>query len=95
MQMELIAGHDFSRAFADSMAYIVNEETAKMIGGDVVGKILNVYGDKGPIVGVVKNFSMNSLYSPIEPVVIRSYLPWAGNLYVRTKAGETQEALKS
>lgn len=95
MQMELVAGRDFSKTFADSMAYIVNEETAKMIGGDVVGKILNVYGDQGPIVGVVKNFSMNSLYSPVEPVVIRSYLPWASSLYVRTKAGETQEAIKS
>jgi putative ABC transport system permease protein len=95
MQMELVAGRDFSKAYADSMAYLVNEETAKMIGGDVVGKMLNVYGDKGPIVGVVKNFSMNSLYSPIEPVVIRLHLEWAGNLYVRTKASETQQALES
>jgi putative ABC transport system permease protein len=95
MRMELVAGRDFSRAFPDSMAYLVNEETAKMIGGDVVGKILNVYGDKGPIVGVVKNFSMNSLYSPIEPVVIRFHLQWAGQLYVRTKPGETQQALES
>ena len=101
MKMELVAGRDFSSAFADSMAYLVNEETAKMIGGpgssyrDVVGKILNVYGDKGPIVGVVKNFSMNSLYSPIEPVVIRFHLQWASQLYVRTKPGETQQALES
>ncbi len=95
MHMELVAGRDFSRAFADSMAYLVNEETAKMIGGDVVGKILNVYGDRGPIVGVVKNFSMNSLYAPIEPVVIRFHLQWASQLYVRTKPGETQQALES
>jgi putative ABC transport system permease protein len=100
MQMELVTGRDFSRTFSDSMAYIVNEETAKMIGGpnsylDVVGKVLNVYGDKGPIVGVVKNFSMNSLYSPIEPVVIRFHLKSAGQLYMRTKPGETQQALES
>jgi putative ABC transport system permease protein len=95
MKMELVAGRDFSSAFADSMAYLVNEETAKMIGGDVVGKTLNVYGDEGPIVGVVKNFSMNSLYSPIEPVVIRFHLQWASSLYVRTKPGETQQALES
>jgi putative ABC transport system permease protein len=95
MRMELVAGRDFSKTFADSMAYLVNEETAKMIGGDVVGKILNVYGEKGPIVGVVKNFSMNSLFAPIEPVVIRLHLQWAGHLYVRTKPGETQQALES
>jgi putative ABC transport system permease protein len=95
MKMELVEGRDFSSAFADSMAYLVNEETAKMIGGDVIGKLLNVYGDEGPIVGVVKNFSMNSLYSPIEPVVIRFHLQWAGQLFVRTNPGETQQALES
>ncbi|HEX6224335.1 MAG TPA: ABC transporter permease [Chryseolinea sp.] len=95
MGMELVEGRDFSKDYVDSTAYVVNEETAKMIGGDVVGKTLNVYGDDGPIVGVVKNFSMNSLYSPIEPVVIRLQLNAARNLYVRTKAGETTQALKS
>jgi ABC-type antimicrobial peptide transport system permease subunit len=100
MQMELLAGRDFLKTYADSMAYIINEETAKLIDGtgnhkDVIGKVISVYGDKGPVVGVVKNFSMGSLYSPIEPVVIRSYLPWATNLYVRTKQGQTQQAIES
>jgi predicted permease len=94
MRMELAAGRDFSRAFgADSMSYLVNEETARLIGGDVVGKTLGVYGEKGQIVGVVKNFSMNSLYLPIEPAVIRFHPEWAGYLYMRTEPGRTQEAL--
>ena len=95
MRMELVAGRDFSRTFADSTAYMVNEEAANMIGGEVVGKTLNVYGEDGPIVGVIKNFSMNSLYAPIEPVVIRLELQSAGQLYVRTKPAETQQALES
>jgi ABC-type antimicrobial peptide transport system permease subunit len=98
MGMELIAGRDFSKIFADTTAYLINEETASMIspglGQDVVGKILNVYGDNGPIVGVVKNFSMNSLYAPIEPVVIRLDLKSAQQLYVRIKAGQTHQALE-
>lgn len=78
---------------------IYNEETAKMISPgrsnfqDLVGTIISVYGEKGPIVGVVKNFSMNSLYSPIEPVVIRFDLAWSHNIYIRTKRGATEEAL--
>jgi putative ABC transport system permease protein len=100
MQMELLAGRDFSKSYADSMAYVINLEAAKLIGTcdwheDLIGKEISVYGDKGPIVGVVKDFSMNSLYSPIEPVVIRLYLPWATNLYVRTKQGQTQQAMES
>ena len=101
MQMEFVAGRDFSRDFTDSMSYIINEETAKMISPDkanfqdVVGKTLGVYGDNGPIVGVVKNFTMNSLYSPIEPVAIRFDLGWAENMYIRTKPGATEEAIAS
>lgn len=94
MRMDLVAGRDFSRAFAaDSMSYLVNEETAELMGGDVVGKIIKVYGEPGPIVGIVKNFSMNSLYSVIEPAIIRFHPEWAGYLYVRTEPGQTREAL--
>ncbi|MGH7492122.1 MAG: ABC transporter permease [bacterium] len=94
MRMELAAGRDFTRAFgAESMSYLVNEETAKLMGGDVLGKPLEVYGQKGQIVGVVKNFSMNSLYAPIEPAVIRFDPKWTQYLFVRTEPGRTQEAL--
>ena len=96
MRMELAAGRDFSRDFtADSMYYIVNEETARLIGGDVVGQTLEVYGDPGEIVGVVKNFSMNTLYSPIEPAIIRFEPEDIGMLFVRTELGRTREALAS
>jgi predicted permease len=95
MKMELVAGRDFSRVFgADSMSYLVNEETAELMGGDVVGKMIKVYGQSGPIVGIVKNFSMNSLYSAIEPAIIRFHPEWAGYLYVRTEPGQTREALE-
>lgn len=95
MQMELVDGRDFSRAFAaDSMSYLINEKSAELMGGDVVGKVISVYGQRGPIVGVVKNFSMNSLYSPIEPAVVRFHPGWAGYLYVRTKLGQTASAIQ-
>jgi predicted permease len=94
MQMELAAGRDFSRAFgADSMNYLVNEETARVIGGHVLGEPLQVYDLKGQIVGVIKNFSMNSLYSPIEPAIIRLAPEETKYLFVRTEPGRTQEAL--
>ena len=94
MRMDLAAGRDFSRAFtADSISYIVNEKTAELMGGDVVGKIIKVYGDPGPIVGVVKDFSMNSLYMSIEPTVVRFHPEWASDMYIRTEPGQTREAI--
>jgi putative ABC transport system permease protein len=96
MGMELAAGRDFTREFqSDRRTYLVNEEAAKLMGGDVVGMTINVYGWEGEIVGVVKNFSMNSLYSAIEPTIIRFHPEWAGWLFVRTNVGETREALAS
>ncbi|MBT1701059.1 ABC transporter permease, partial [Fulvivirgaceae bacterium PWU4] len=95
MGMALTAGRDFSRAHVDSTNYLVNEEAAQLMGGDVVGKKIKVYGTEGEIVGVLKNFSMNSLYSPVEPTVVRFDPPRCGRLYVRTKAGQISEALAS
>ncbi len=96
MRMELAAGRDFSRTFGtDSENYLVNEEAARILGQAVLSKPLEVYGQKGQIVGVVKDFIMNSLYSPIEPTIIRLDPEAAGLLFVRTEPGRTQEALAS
>jgi predicted permease len=95
MRMELAAGRDFSREFgADSMNFLVNEEAARVIGGDMLGKTLKLWNwQEGQIVGVVRNFRMKSLYSPIEPTIIRLAPGEAQYLYVRTEPGRTQEAL--
>ena len=95
MKMELVEGRFFSREFgADSTRYMVNEEMAAMMGGDVVGTVISFWETTGPIVGVVKNFDMNSIYSPVEPVILRLENDTA-IMYVRTLPGQTREALAS
>lgn len=93
MGMELAGGRDFSRAHTDKQTYIVNEVAAELMGGDVVGKMIKVYGDEGEVVGVVKDFSMGSLYSSVAPTIIRFSPESSGRLYVRTNAGQIPEAL--
>jgi putative ABC transport system permease protein len=96
MRMELAAGRDFSRAFgADSINYLVNEEAARIIGGDVLGTTLTLWGNEGQIIGVVENFRSHSLYAPIEPTIIRLSPEEADLLFVRTEPGRTPEALAS
>ena len=96
MKMEVLAGRSFSREFgADSTGYLVNEETAKIIGGEVLGVELSFWGRTGPIIGVVKNFEMNSMYTPMEPVIIRLDPENTSMLYVRTRPGQTEEAIAS
>lgn len=95
MGMELAEGRDFTREFNNVDTYIINEEAATLMGGNMVGKRIKLYGKEGEVVGVVKNFSMNSLYAPVAPVVIRFHPQSTSRLFVRPKAGETTEALAS
>ncbi|MVM34011.1 FtsX-like permease family protein [Spirosoma sp. HMF4905] len=96
MHMQLAAGRDFTRDFgADSLNFILNEEAARMMGKDVLGKRIEVYGKQGQVVGIVKNFSMTSLYSPTVPAIIPLAPTSTRYLFVRTEPGKTKEALTS
>ncbi|MBK7870051.1 MAG: ABC transporter permease [Saprospiraceae bacterium] len=81
---ELKAGRDFSKEFAtDSVNFIINEESARLMGmTDPVGKSLTWGDTKGQIIGLVKDFSINSLHTAQQPVIL--YLqPFINVLYVR------------
>ncbi len=72
MQAELVSGREFSKDFADSNAYIINEAALKTIGYEnPVGRTITFWGVKGPIIGIVKDFHFNSLHMPITPLVLR------------------------
>jgi len=96
LRLQFVAGRDFSRDFAtDSVGYIINESALKKIGyKDPVGKRLTFWQKKGTIVGVLKDFHFNSLHEPIQPLIIRlrEHEDW-GSALVRTKAGQTKQAL--
>ncbi|MDB4918516.1 ABC transporter permease [Mucilaginibacter sp.] len=98
MKLKLVSGRDFSRDFAtDSVGYIINETSLKRIGyTNPIGKPFTMWGKKGTIVGVLKDFHFNSLHDPILPLIIRfgeetNY----GMALIRTKPGQTKQALAS
>ncbi|MFB3131283.1 MAG: ABC transporter permease, partial [Rhodothermales bacterium] len=95
MKMELAGGRVFSRAFAtDSVNYVINEQAARAMAMDnPLGERLSFWGQQGEIIGVVKDFHIDSFYEPIEPTIIRFDPDNTWMLFVRTEAGKTQEAL--
>jgi len=101
MGIKLVAGRDFGRDYGlDTNNYLINEATARKIGyKDPVGKELTMWGDKGTIIGLMKDFHHNSLHVPIEPLIIRLQKPsWGnnwGSIIVRTKAGQSKQAIAS
>src|SRR6187455_2736507 len=101
MGIELIAGRDFDPSFSlDTMNYLVNEAAARKIGyQDPVGKELTMWGDKGTIIGLMKDYHHNSLHVPIEPLILRlfkkSWNSYWGNVIIRTEKGKTKQAIAS
>ena len=95
MKMEIVEGRSFSTEFGrDSARFVINQEMARIMGGNAVGKNLTFWGYTGPVIGVVKNFEMNSMYDPIEPVIL--YLDADTELiYVRSLPGQTEAAVAS
>ena len=102
MGIQMVAGRDFGIDYGlDTMNYLVNEAAAKKIGyKDPIGKELTMWGDKGMIVGVMKDYHHNSLHVPIEPLILRLHkMSWGGtywgNVIVRTEKGKTKQAIAS
>jgi putative ABC transport system permease protein len=97
MGIKLLDGRDFSPEFGtDTSNYLINEAAAKKIGyKDPVGKELTMWGKKGKIIGLMKNFHIGSLHVAIEPLIV-SLQPkqdaWGAAL-IRTEAGRTTQAI--
>ncbi len=96
MNLTLLEGRDFSKDFGnEENSYLLNEAAVKKMGyKDAVGQPLFWGPRQGTVIGVLKDFHINSLHQTIEPLVIRlqANASW-GNLLVRTRAGKTKEAL--
>ncbi|MDP9081480.1 MAG: ABC transporter permease [Bacteroidota bacterium] len=98
MKLKLVSGRDFSRDFAtDSVGYLINELALKRIAyKNPIGKPLTMWGKKGKIIGVLKDFHFNSLHDPILPLIIHfGEENKHGMALIRTKPGQTKQALAS
>jgi putative ABC transport system permease protein len=104
MGMEIIEGRDFSPDITSDTSYavLVNEAMVKRMSWvDPIGKRFIFSGD-GPenadiekrVVGVVKDYHQNSLYDPIEPLMI--VLDENNrNVFLRTATGDVRMAISS
>ena len=91
MGLELIEGENITSTITKAQ-YILNEAAAKTMGlTDPVGKWVDTPDQK--IVGIVKDFHFQSLHQEIAPLVM-FYAPNSiGRLYLRTRPGNTQQAI--
>ena len=97
-KIQMLAGRSFSEAFkGDSSNYVINEKAIQVMGMDIsnaVGQNLAFGGDRGTIIGVVKDFNFKSLQYEMEPIVLR-FNKWGGLVVVRTHSGKTEATIKA
>ena len=102
MGMTIVKGRDFSRDVASdtSIAVLVNEAMVKRMAWDEpLGKKFIFFGG-GPgnpdsvkqVVGVVRDYHQNSLYDPIEPLMILLE-PRNSNILIRTAEGDVRQSI--
>ena len=97
MQMKLVAGRAFSKDYAtDTANYILNETAVKETGyKDPIGQPLSVFGKRGKIIGMVKDFHFHSMHTQIGPMIFRSGEHEQGLILIRTQPGKSREAVAS
>lgn len=96
MNIKMLSGRDFSKDFAaDTANYIINEAAARMMKmSDPVGKQVKFWMGKGTIVGLMKDFHLNSFHEAIRPLILVHYKGLNTEyMMVRTRPGQTQQAL--
>jgi len=96
--LTLVQGRDFSRSRpSDVTNFIINETAHSQLGvEDPIGLELRFWGQKGQIVGVVKDFINRHMASPAAPIVMATG-SWGANrnyLLLRLRPGDPAMALQ-
>jgi putative ABC transport system permease protein len=89
-KLELIEGRFFSSEFStDNTAIVINEEAAKILDfKNPVGESITYQrGSKLNIIGVVKDFHIQSLHYKIGPIIMQ--MGESNNFYIRMKPDKT------
>ncbi len=97
--IQLKSGRSFSRDFGtENQKLIINEAAATGMGiNDPVGKIINFWGQDVEIIGLMENFQYQSLYNPVDPMVIRLFdgeINSGDCIWIKIQSGQEREAIE-
>jgi predicted permease len=96
--LSFLLGRDFSRDIpGDAGSFIINETAYRQMGmEDPIGRQLDFRGHKGPIIGVVKDFSDRHMTDAVAPLVMTTGTWNAARscLLLRLKPGDPSSALR-
>jgi len=95
--VEIVQGRSFDPGFPGDMvnwetrecAFIINESGLREMGmSDPVGKTFSIWGFKGPIIGVAKDYHFRSMHSEMRPLFYFHNPAFWNEIVVRSNAGQ-------
>ena len=99
--IELVEGRNFNIDFpADSANYILNEAAIqKMQIDDPIGKEFRLWGMKGVIIGVMKDYNFKSLHKEIGPICLHITNPFVdkmyGYIFIKLEGSDVRKTIKN
>jgi putative ABC transport system permease protein len=102
LDIKVMQGRNFSKAFSDSSSIILNQEAVRQIGWkDPVGKWIQYPGGddvRFKVIGVVKNFNIESLQAAITPFALfhlssKTYDFGVSNVVAKIRSGELPKVI--
>ena len=97
MGIELKEGRTYIDEKPDNESKIIlNEKAVEVMGlENPIGTIIDMRGPNREIIGVVKDFNIQSLYNEIAPMALLCRTEWISNLVVKIKAGQEKSTIAS
>jgi len=97
MGIELKEGRTYIGEKPDNGSKIIlNEKAVEVMGlENPVGTVIDMRGPNREIIGVVKDFNIQSLYNEIAPMALLCRTEWVSNIVVKIRAGEEKNAIAS
>lgn len=95
--LQIIAGKNLGD-FDTAKGFVVNEKFIHTIGStaeELIGKVIHMWGNKLPIVGVVKDFHTVSLRKPIEATVIMNEISGYETLSLNVDINQIQDIINT
>jgi len=92
-QMEFAAGRGFSQDFADDEKnYVLNEKAIKQMGyeGEVIGRMFDMWGREGKIIGVVEDFNFHHQSREIDPLILTYFPEYYNYVLIKVESNDLE-----
>ncbi|MBS1504161.1 MAG: ABC transporter permease, partial [Bacteroidetes bacterium] len=93
-KMKIVQGTSFTNAPNDTAHFILNEAAVKETGiKDPIGKRFTMFGVKGTIIGIVKDFHYASMREKITPAAFYYHPQYFNRIYIKVSGKDPSAAI--